>query len=86
MKKTKLCLLKTFGIVICAIICLYNYGPQMERLRSMPNEIYIRDGDIQNDILNIDAPFYVQGTDEIQASQSGVKVLEQTPAMRMDLP
>ncbi|MEE0682220.1 MAG: SpoIVB peptidase [Candidatus Gastranaerophilaceae bacterium] len=71
MKKTKLCLLKTFGIVICAIICLYNYGPQMERLRSMPNEIYIRDGDIQNDILNIDAPFYVQGTDEIQASQSG---------------
>ena len=62
MKKIRSLLIKALGVIICAIICLYNYSAQMRFIRELPNDVYIYDSgeDLSNDI-NIQFPFSISG-------------------------
>lgn len=62
MKKIRSLLIKALGVIICAIICLYNYSAQMRFIRELPNDVYIYDSgeDLSSDI-NIQFPFSISG-------------------------
>ena len=70
MKKIRSLLIKALGVIICAIICLYNYSAQMRFIRELPNDVYIYDSGegLSNDI-NIQFPFSISG-----GRDEGVKI------------